>query len=424
MGLIASEQGLKTIDRKRMHKGWNRQGQGWADKALVSVGTLKRFWSRKPINQTFFKSICDALGVDWEEIAERQETQKIFLQEDCNQMPDVNIFYGRNEELSNLEESVLQNQCRVVVLSGFQGIGKTTLAAKLTEKVKADFDYFSWQSLNYSPPPTLSELLFSVINFLSNKESINPYSTESPNNIDALISELLKIFVEHRVLLVIDGWENVLRREDRRVNSTDYDKYGQFLKLIAEIKHKSCVVITTEEEPKELSSLTVTQPVNLLKLSGLDFEAGLEILKLKEIIFTPQQAKELINKDYCGNPLALLHICGHIQRVFAGKLSLYQAAHTILYPLEIETAIEEHCKSLTDLETEIVKILANESIPIDYEKLKLQIRDNNVSNSVLQTALSSLFIRSLIEINSRCTEVLYSLQPFIRKCVRKFYSIG
>ncbi|MBW4505581.1 MAG: NACHT domain-containing protein [Scytonematopsis contorta HA4267-MV1] len=420
MGFILSESGKKIIDTARERKGWNRQSSGWAQQALVSEAALKRFWMRKSINPDFFKSICNAVGVNWEEVVDYQENKKICLKEDCDDMPDVNIFYGREQELANLEQSILQNRYRVVALSGAKGIGKTALAAKLTEKVKSDFEYFTWRSLNYSPAPSLPEVLSSLIKFLSYEE--NPVLS---GNVDSLIAELLKIFSEHRVLLVLDAWENVLRYDESTiVRQTDYEKYGELLRLLGERKHQSCVVITTDEESPELSLLAASQAANLTRLSGLDFKAGLEILKLKELKFTQEQARKLINEDYCGNPLQLLHICGHIQTVFAGQLTQFQIAHTIIYPLQVETAINEHCKSLYGLDAEILQIIATESAPIDYEKLKLQIKNEpKVSNSALQTALSSLFMRSLIERSSQGSEILYSLQPVIRKCVRKFFEI-
>lgn len=61
--------------------------------------------------------------------------------------------------------------------------------------------------------------------------------------------------------------------------------------------------------------------VNLIQLAGLDFEAGVKILEERQLTFIPEQAKRLINDDYNGNFLELIHICEHITLVFAGILT-------------------------------------------------------------------------------------------------------
>lgn len=66
----ASPQGLKLVDRARRLKGWNKQSPAWADLAMVSISTLKRFWVGEPISADSFVSICNAVSLDWYDIAE------------------------------------------------------------------------------------------------------------------------------------------------------------------------------------------------------------------------------------------------------------------------------------------------------------------------------------------------------------------
>jgi WD40 repeat protein len=66
--LSASATGLKIVDRARRHKGWNKTETAWQDFALVSKSTLDRFWMKKPIKGKNLKAICEAVGVDWEQV--------------------------------------------------------------------------------------------------------------------------------------------------------------------------------------------------------------------------------------------------------------------------------------------------------------------------------------------------------------------
>ncbi len=52
-------------------------------------------------------------------------------QPDWGSAIDASLFCGRREELVNLKQWLLAEQCRLVLLLGIGGIGKRTLAAKL-----------------------------------------------------------------------------------------------------------------------------------------------------------------------------------------------------------------------------------------------------------------------------------------------------
>ena len=66
--ISASVTGLEIVDRARRHKGWNKTEVAWQVRADVSKSTLDRFWMRKPIKQESLVAICEAVGVDWEQV--------------------------------------------------------------------------------------------------------------------------------------------------------------------------------------------------------------------------------------------------------------------------------------------------------------------------------------------------------------------
>lgn len=72
--LKASPEGLKIVDIARKKKGWTKTAVSWCDAATIGQSTLRRFWRRNPINQENFVAICEAVGINWQEIVDERPT--------------------------------------------------------------------------------------------------------------------------------------------------------------------------------------------------------------------------------------------------------------------------------------------------------------------------------------------------------------
>ena len=68
--LRASAEGLANIDLARRKKGWTVTSHQWCNTALVSAATLKRFRKGSAVRQENFISICQAIGIPWEEVVD------------------------------------------------------------------------------------------------------------------------------------------------------------------------------------------------------------------------------------------------------------------------------------------------------------------------------------------------------------------
>ena len=55
--------------------------------------------------------------------------------------PDVSCFYGRHTEITQLQNWIVTEKSRLVVLLGIGGIGKTSFSVKIARELAPNFDY-------------------------------------------------------------------------------------------------------------------------------------------------------------------------------------------------------------------------------------------------------------------------------------------
>jgi tetratricopeptide (TPR) repeat protein len=352
--LKASQQGLKKADHARREKGWSRQDTQWYETAQVKLSSLKRFWSRLPIQYSTFIKICISVGLDnWKDIVE-WEISKSDLEDKSlsnisksldtayeighvipenknsrfssihNNLSDLTCsdslsleLIGREEEIKKILEYIsLDHRAPIITVDGIGGIGKTSLILKVAYACIENSDL-------PVKIPTFDAIVFTSVkaNYLYSG-AIRKRDNNLPNEIvqsicreisctldgrsidrgEVVLEQIYSLLGKQKTLLIIDNFE-AFQEQDK----------DEVISFLSNIPNTTKVIITTQN--------IVLLPYQI-QLSPLSESASIKLIKKhaesKKIDnFTDAQCQELYSK-FGGHPLALIYCVGQM----AGGCSL------------------------------------------------------------------------------------------------------
>ena len=408
-----------------------------AEEAGLAIATVSNFLTGKPVDRATFVELCQRLSLNPEDIADfttaeapepPRDTQdaitlpsKSLLSPSALQPPtlvidwgealDVSLFYGRTAELVTLEQWICPDRCRLVMLLGMGGIGKTALSVRLAEQLQNEFEFVIWRSLRNAPP--VQELLTDWLSVLSQQRQL-----DLPDSFSGKLHQLLDSLRNRRCLLVLDNLESILVADGRAGAYRDgYEAYGQLLETIGQSRHQSCLVFTSREQPRGLSfKAGSTLPMRALHLVGLEPANGQQLIAEKGFVVSQADGRSLIER-YGGNPLALKIVATTIQSLFNGNVADFLAESTFIFG-DISDLLEQQFERLTDLEQQVMVWLA-----INREGMSLaDLREDlvpAVAQRALLEAVESLQNRSLIETvtGSQQPSTHFTQQPVVMEYV-------
>ncbi len=324
---------------------------------------------------------------------------------DWGTAPELRKFFGRVQELNDLENWIIRDRCRLVAILGIGGIGKTDCALELGRRIEDEFDYVIWRSLRNAP--SIEDLLVDVINYLSDR------NIATKDTLDRQLSQLLNYLRLNRCLVILDNAESILRGQETVGNYRDgYAGYGQLLSLFAETSHQSCLLLTSRETPGEIAKLGSEDGV----IRSLNLR-GLNVAEAKELLLSKFETLTGDNKDwgklialYGGHPLALNLAALQIHTPLPGGFRdiiadfLVEGAHAFE---GIKELLNWHFDRLSVSEREILYWLAIKQEPISVKDLLEDMLEG--SKSKASANIQSLQQRIPLELRNKA----FTLQPVI-----------
>lgn len=324
---------------------------------------------------------------------------------------EVSRFYGRHHDLSTLRHWIVGDRCRIVVVLGMGGMGKTTLAAKLATQVQTEFDCLIWQSLRHAP--VASTVFSHLLDILSYHQA-----TAAPTQ-EALLNQLMGYFRSVRCLLVLDNFDAILGSTASEVDQASagryregYELYGAWLQQMGTEHHASCLLITSREKPGTLLPLEGERSlVRSMTLQGLTARETQQICEVANCFCETETEWQRLTAWYSGNPLALKIVSTTIRDVYDGSVSQFLQEGTIAFG-EITSLLAQQLRHLSSVEQQVTYWLA---INRDWTTIA-ELREDCLpppSSGKLLEALQSLTRRSLIE--KRRNQ--FTLQPVVMEYV-------
>jgi hypothetical protein len=315
--LKASEIGLTIVDDARRRKHWTKtETVQWRTDANVSHATLKRFWRGCFIDRVAFVSICNAVGVDWQDIVEQEVAQpaSAFLPEATatdNSESSVQtglfipnqrcrIVWGRDslatEILDRLQDA---NNLPIICLWGGPGYGKTELAAQVARQSinNGGFSDVLWVTARSNE---LVEGKIVSKNLNNNTESYTSrvFWGEIANQLGCSLSNVKETLKRKRFLIVLDNAET--------------SDLQEILAQLIDTLNPSRALLTSRIKTKP-------QYVKILEIQGLDKSWTFQFLRDEakhNDITSLAEATEVellqLHELSCGAPLALHFIVGRV----------------------------------------------------------------------------------------------------------------
>ncbi|MEM9218679.1 MAG: NB-ARC domain-containing protein [Cyanobacteria bacterium P01_F01_bin.150] len=333
-------------------------------------------------------------------------------------------FHGRVQEKKQLSAWLQQDECRLIVITGMGGIGKTTLAINVALDHQTHFQVI-WRSLREAP--TLDILLADILGVLTQQAIARPehnrgsgpnsnaQSKKTSDAIDQAITQLILQLTQAPCLLLLDNVESIFESKTAPGQyRPGYEDYGKLFRLVGQSQHQSSVLMTSREKPPEVSVLERCSPyIHALELQG-SVDIGHSILSEQALDGSDSQRQQLID-FYNGSPLALSLVSTTIKELFDGDigefLSQYypqydvkQEDNGLSYPLPstllpivggIRQLLDSQFERLSPLEHRIMYWLAINREPIPLKVLKADLVPTVPLNALVE-ALETLRSRCLV----------------------------
>jgi len=257
-------------------------------------------------------------------------------------------WVGRDDLIRSLSDRIRGN-CRLLMLLGITGIGKTALGERLAVEVSDWFesDWSHYHQENFDDENKSPDFASVAATWLEKwGELVTPDDRKDPQQ---LLNKTVNFLRENRYLVQMDSLENILEgNEEDGWSSFKDDWWLKFFDSYLKVEScRSAIVLTSQDLPGQLEEVGTRSQTfwHYEPLGGLAKTEQIELFEKTELDITPDSESRVylgrIGSAYEGHPLALRVIAGEIgSRPFDGNVPAYWSRHGNEVE-EVEKAISE-----------------------------------------------------------------------------------
>lgn len=259
---------------------------------------------------------------------------------------DTADFCNRQTDLATLTQWIMADRCRLVVLWGLAGVGKTTLVAQLMAQLRSQLDRVGYLALG----ETTSDV--EVIT------AITPWLAPSPGGSPGTLDWLIDQFQQHRCLLFLDNLEHGFAPGHMAgLYRSGAEGLQGLLRRVAEGQHQSCLVVVSQERPADLPQLLGGR-VRDYHLEDFGPDGVPAYLATTGALHGRDEDWQGLTQRYGGNPLLLRSLGATVQTVYQGQIQPFLADEPFFLPTAIQQRLNQLFERLIPEEQSLLYWLA------------------------------------------------------------------
>ena len=353
----------------------------------IALSTLSNFINSKPVYISKFEKICETLGLDKKKITKPKLDDDTFVEQAA---PPVSFFaydsswVGRDRLIAQLSQK-LRNSCRLLLILGLTGIGKTALAERLVVELQ-DLIQGDWNNkllrANFDYDEKSTDFASIAAIWL---ESLGEQISPAEKKPELLLNRLVRRLQDNRFLVLIDSMEKLLTQNEDGSWGDFTDAYWEqfFLRLVSAESCQSRLIVTSQDLPVNLHN-QASRYNNFYQrhiLYGLEEPEQEALFEIEGLDVTQESEDRPIllrlGKAYKGHPLVLRVIIGEINgNPFDGNVQAYWN--------DVDSKIKEVEQNLAE---------AEEGKTEGYDEWELHKLTRQVRDKVNKQRLKSVFNR-------------------------------
>ena len=354
----------------------------------IALSTVNHFINSKSVYVSKFEEICEVLGLDPKEMVKSLEP-KNETSEYAPSFPVTFFAYdeswvGREKLIGELSDK-LMGSCRLLLILGLTGIGKTALGERIALEMQ-DWLEKDWQRrflrVSFEVEANPTDFVSVAVRWLEEWGIGVPVEQREPERV---LEHLMECLRRHPVLVLIDSLENLLAGNEEEGWGNFADPWWErfFVRVLSAPTFESRILVTSQDLPLPLVQQRYSTVWHRHVLTGLEEseqEALFETTGLDVSASSPERSLLLrLGKAYQGHPLVLRVIIGEIWESFEGNVQAYWE--------EVKGKIEEVEKALTEAEADARKVMGAD------DRWKLHKLTRKVRLEVNKQRLRSVFER-------------------------------